>query len=148
MFVRKPGLRHCGAGILTSVLRPKFVYALAFAKAKVPAAEVEAAGSGYGNMLRSSMSVAKEFPWGVLAGSADYEGLSASGLATEVTKTRLRMFHQAMAVSRFTSENDMAKAMLYVAQRWYGASTPINMLRAGKSPTSDNASTNLPVVGS
>ena len=71
--VRKPGLRQCGASIQTSVLRPKFVYPLAFAK--VPAAEVEAAESGYGNMLRSSMSVAKGFPWDMMAGSTGYEGL-------------------------------------------------------------------------
>ena len=37
----------------------------------------------------------------------------------------------AAVVSRFTSENDMARAMLFVAQRWCGASTPVNMLHAG-----------------
>ena len=88
VHVRKLGLRQCGASIVTSVLRPKFAYPLAFAK--VPAAEAEAAESGYGNMLRSSMSVAKGFPWNVMAGSTEYEGLGASRLTTEVTKTRLR----------------------------------------------------------
>jgi hypothetical protein len=74
---------------------------------------------------------AKGFPWDVLAGSTEYEGLGARRLTTEVTKTRLRVF-QAMAVSsRFTSENDTARAMLYVSQRWCGASTPVNMLHAG-----------------
>ena len=108
MHVRKPGLRQCGASVVTSVLRPKFVDPLAFAK--VPAAEVAAVESGYGSMLRSFMSVAQGFPWDVLAWSAECEGLGASRLTTEVAKTRLRMF-QAMAVSMLTSENDMARAI-------------------------------------
>ena len=32
VFQRKPSLRHCGANIMTSVLRPKLVYPLAFSK--------------------------------------------------------------------------------------------------------------------
>ena len=34
-----------------------------------------------------------------------------------------------MCVSRFASENDLGRAMTYLAQRWCGASTPVNMLR-------------------
>ena len=40
---------------------------------------------------------------------------------------RLRLF-QSMCVSRFSSENDLGRAMAYLAQqRWCGASTPVNM---------------------
>ena len=41
--------------------------------------------------------------------------------------SRLRLF-QSMCVSRFSSENDLGRAMAYLAQRWCGASTPVNML--------------------
>ena len=60
------------------------------------------------------MSVAKGFPWDVVAGSTEYEGLRASRLTTKVTKSRRRMF-QAMVVSSFTTETGVARAMLYVA---------------------------------
>jgi len=52
--------------------------------------------------------VAKGFPWDVLAGAPEYEGLGYSRLTTEVTKGRLRLF-QNMAVSRFATENDLAR---------------------------------------
>ena len=113
---------------MTSVLRrPRLVYVLAFAKATPTA--VEAIESTFGDMLRSSMCVARGYPWDVMAGAPEYEGLGYSRLATEVTKTRLRLF-QSMCVSRFASENDLGRAMTYLAQRWCGASTPVNMLHA------------------
>ena len=124
-FLRKPNLRFCGASIVTSVLQPKFVYQIAFAKA--PASAVCATESAYGVMLRNSMFVAQGFPWDVLAGSAKYDGLGANRLTTEVTKTRLRLF-QSLTVSRFPYENELSLAMVCLAQRWCGASTPVNML--------------------
>ena len=66
-------------------------------------------------------------PWDVVAGAPEYGGLGYSRLATEVTKTRLRLF-QSMYVSRFSSDNDLGRAMTYLAQCWCGASTPVNML--------------------
>ena len=71
------------------------------------------------------------FPWDVLAGSPDYEGLGYSRLATEITKTRLRLF-QSMTVSSFASENDLGRAMSHTAQRWCGASTPVSMMHADR----------------
>ena len=68
------------------------------------------------------MSVARGYPWAVMAGAPEYEGLGYSRLATEVTK--------AMRVSHFTSENDLGHAMTYLAQLKCGASTPVNMLHA------------------
>ena len=76
VFWRKPSLAHCGKNIATSILRPKFVYQLAFAKATPEA--IAAIEGGFGGALRSSMSVAQGFPWDVLAGSPDYEGLGYS----------------------------------------------------------------------
>jgi len=86
----KPGLRDCGANIVASVIVPKVVYPLAFAKARKQAVEVTE--SGYGSMLRRSMGVAQGFPWEVLSGSPEFDGLGALRLATEVTKARLRQF--------------------------------------------------------
>ena len=117
MFTSKPALQHCGGSIVTSVLRPKFVYPLAFAKATQPSiCKIE---SGYGNMLRRSLSVAQGFPWEVISGSLEYDGLGVNRLSTEVTKARLRLF-QSMLVSRFDTENSMAMAMTRLAQRWCG----------------------------
>ena len=127
MFTSKPALHHCGGSIVTSVLRPKFVYPLAFAKATE--ASICRIESGYGNMLRRSLSVAQGFPWEVISGSLEYDGLGVNRLSTEVTKARLRLF-QAMMTSRFDTENGMAMAMVRLAQRWCGASTPVNMLHA------------------
>ena len=125
VFQRKPSLRHCGASIMTSVLRPKLVYALTFSK--TPASVVGALEGAFGVVLRNSLSVAKGFPWDVLAGSPEYEGLGYSRLTTEVTKGRLRLF-QSMAVSKFATENDLGRAMTHLAQRWAGSSTPVNMM--------------------
>ena len=104
------------------MLRPKFVYPLAFAKATE--ASICRIESGYGNMLRRSLSVAQGFPWEVISGSLEYDGLGVNCLSTEVTKARLRLF-QAMMTSRFDTENGMAMAMARLAQRWCGASTPV-----------------------
>ena len=78
--MRKPKLRFCGASIVTSVLQPKFVYQIAFAKAL--ALVVCATEGAYGAMLRHSMSVAQGLPWDVLAGSAEHDGLGANRLTT------------------------------------------------------------------
>ena len=56
-FLRKPNPRFCGTSIVTSVLQPKLVYQIAFAKA--PASAVCATESAYGVMLRNSMSVSR-----------------------------------------------------------------------------------------
>ena len=71
------------------------------------------------------------FPWDVLAGSPDYEGLGCSRLSTDITKPRLRLF-QSMTVSSFASENDLGCAMSHTAQRWCGASTPVKMLHTDR----------------
>ena len=46
----------------------------------------------------ASLAKAKGFPWNVLAGSLEYDGLEAHQLATEVTKARLCQF-QSMITS-------------------------------------------------
>ena len=125
MFQRKPSLRHGGASIMTSVLRPKLVYALTFSKS--PASVVDDPEGAWRVVLRNSLSMAKGFPWDVLAGAPEYEGLGYSRLTTEVTEGRLRLF-QNMAVSRFATENDLGRAMTHLAQRWVGSSTPVNMM--------------------
>ena len=101
------------------------MYALTFSK--TPASVVGALEGAFGVVLRNSLSVAKGFPWDVLAGAPEYEGLGYSRLTTEVTKGRLRLF-QNMAVSRFATENDLGRAMTHLAQRWAGSSTPVNMM--------------------
>ena len=77
VFQRKPSLRHCSASIMTSVLRPKLVCTLAFSKTRASA--VGALEGTFGVVLRNSLSVAKGFPWDVLAGSPEYEGLGYTG---------------------------------------------------------------------
>ena len=89
-FMCKPGLRDCGANIVASVIVPKVVYPLAFAKARKKA--VETIESGYGSMFRRSIGVTQGFPWEVLSGSPEFDGLGALRLTTEVTKARLRQF--------------------------------------------------------
>ena len=89
VFMCKPGLRDCGASIVASVIGPKVVCPPAFAKALKKT--VETIESGYGNMLqRRSIGVARGFPWEVLSGSSEFDGLGALRLTTEVTKARLR----------------------------------------------------------
>ena len=97
-----------------TTMRAPIADVLAFAKTSPTA--VEAIEIAFGDMLRSSMLVARGYPWGVMAGAPEYEKPGYSRLATEVTKTRLRLF-QSMFVSRFASENDLGRAMAYLAQR-------------------------------
>ena len=110
----KPGLRDCGVNIVASVIGPKGVYPLAFAKARKKA--VETIESGYGNMLRRSIGVAQGFPWEVLLSSLEFDGLGALRLTTEVTKARLRQF-QSMISSTYDSETSLAMGVLRMAQR-------------------------------
>ena len=121
----KPGLRDCGANIVASVIVPKVVYPLAFAKARRKA--VETIESGYGSMLRRSIGVAQGFPWEVLSGSPEFDGLGALRLTTEMTKARLRQF-QSLISSTYDSETSLAMGMLRMAQRWGGLSHPVNMM--------------------
>ena len=87
---------------------PKTVYHFAFGKATVAA--VEETERGHGGIIRQSLGVAKGFPWNVLAGSLEYDGLGALQLATEVTKTRLRQF-QSMITSSAAADCSVAMAM-------------------------------------
>ena len=70
---------------------------------------------------------AKGFPWNVLSGSLEYDGLGGLQLATEVTKARLRQF-QSMITSSAAADCSVAMAMVSLAQRWCGSSKPVNML--------------------
>ena len=63
VFLSKPGLRDCGASIVSSVIVPKVVCPLAFAKATN--SKALAIESSYGVMLRRSIGVAQGFPWEV-----------------------------------------------------------------------------------
>ena len=96
VFATKPNLRDCGVSIVPSVLVPKNVYHFAFGKATVAA--VEETERGYGDIIRQSLGIAKGFPWDMLSGSLEYDGLGALQPATEVTKARLRQF-QSMITS-------------------------------------------------
>ena len=75
VFATKSNLRDCGVSIVSSVLVPKAVYHFSFGKAIVAA--VEETERGYSNIIRQSLGVARGFPWKVLAGSLDYDGLGA-----------------------------------------------------------------------
>ena len=121
----KSGLRDCGAKIVASVIGPKVVCPLAFAKAQKEA--VETIVPGYGSMLRRSIGVAQGFPWEVLSGSSEFDGLGALRLTTEVTKARLRQF-QSLISSTYDSETSLAMGMLRMAQRWGGLRHPVNMM--------------------
>ena len=90
-------------------------------------AAVEETERGYGDIIRQSLGVAKGFPWNVLSGSLEYNGLGALRLATEVTKARLRQF-QSMTTSSAAAGCSVAMAMVSLAQRWCGSTTPVNML--------------------
>ena len=78
VFQRKPSLRYCGTSIMTSLLRPKLVYVLTFSKS--PAFVVNDLEGYFGAVLRNSLSVAKRFPWDVLAGAPEYEVFGYSRL--------------------------------------------------------------------
>ena len=125
----KPGLRDCGANIVASMIGTKVVYPLAVAKAQKNA--VETIESGYVNILRRSIGVAQGFPWEVLSGSPEFDGLGALRLTTEVTKARLRQFHS-MIGSTYDYETSLAMGMLRMAQRWCGLSYPVNMVNTSQ----------------
>ena len=114
---------------MASVIGPKVVYPLAFARARKKT--VETIESGYGNILRYSIGVAQGFPWEVLSGSPKFDGLGALRLTTEVTKARLRQF-QSMISSVCDSETGLAMGMLRMAQRWCGLSHPVNMVNTNQ----------------
>ena len=63
----------------------------------------------------------------MLSGSLEYDGLGALQLAAEVTKARLRQF-QSMITSSAAADCSVAMAMVSLAQRWCGSSTPVSML--------------------
>ena len=78
-------------------------------------------------MLRHSLFCDRSFPWDVLTGATEQDGLGAVRLSTEVTKARLRHC-QAMATSPTAGESVMALALARSAQRWVGARQPVNVL--------------------
>ena len=82
-------------------------------------------------MLRRSTGVAQGFPWEVLSGSPEFDGLGALQLTTETTKARLRQF-QSMISSAYDSETSLAMGMLRMAQRWCGLSHPVNMMNTSQ----------------
>jgi len=131
MFQSRPSLRDYGASIVQSVLLPKLVYMPAYAKATAaPLLEIE---QSYSLMLRHSLSCDASFPWDVLTGAEEQDGLGAVRLATEVTKTRLRHC-QAMATSPTAGENIMVLALVRSAQRWVGSRQPVNVLSRDQVP--------------
>ena len=82
---------------MPSVLIPKTVYYFAFGKGTVAA--IEETERGYGGIIRQSLGVATGFPWNVLAGSLEYDGLGALQLATEVTEAWWRQFQSTITSS-------------------------------------------------
>ena len=75
----------------------------------------------------SRLASPRGFPWNVLSGSLEYDGLGALQLATEVTEARLRQF-QSMLTSSAAADCSVAMAMVSLAQRRCGSSTPVKML--------------------
>ena len=129
VFQSRPSLRDCGASIVQSVLLPKLVYMLAYAKAT--ATQLLEIEQSYSLMLRHSLSCDASFPWDVLTGAEEQDGLGAVRLATEVTKARLRHC-QAIATSPTAGENVMVLALVRSAQRWVGSRQPVNVLPQGQ----------------
>ena len=84
VFQSRPSLRDCGASIVQSALFPKLVYMLAYAKAM--AAQLLEIEQSYSLILRHSLSCDASFPWDVLTGATEQDGLGAVRLATEVTR--------------------------------------------------------------
>ena len=125
VFQSRPSLRDCGASIAQSALLPKLVYMLAYAKAT--AAQLLEIEQSYSLMLRHSLSCDASFPWDVLTGAEEQDGLGAVRLATEVTKARLRHC-QAIATSPTAGENVMVLALVRSTQRWAGSRQPANVL--------------------
>ena len=113
VFQSRPSLPGCGASVVQSVLLPKLVCMLAYAKAT--AAQMLEIEQSYSLMLRHSLSCDASFPWDVLTGATEQDGLGAVRLATEVTKARLRHC-QAMAASPTAGEIVMVLALARSAQ--------------------------------
>ena len=97
------------------------------AYAKATAAQLLEIEQSYSLMLRHSLSCDASFPWDVLTGAEEQDGLGAVRLATEVTKARLRHC-QAIATSPTAGENVMVLALVRSAQRWAGSRQPANVL--------------------
>ena len=125
VFQSRPSLRDCGTSIVQSVLLPKLVCVLAYAKAT--AAQLLEIEQSYSLMLRHSLSCDASFPWDILTGATEQDGLGAVRLATGVTNARLRHC-QAMATSPTAGENVMVLALARSAQRWVGSRQPVNVL--------------------
>ena len=71
---------------------------------KATAAQLLEIEQAYSLMLRHSLSCDRPFPWGVLTGMMEQDGLGAVRVSTEVTKARLRHC-LAMATSPTAGEN-------------------------------------------
>ena len=126
VFLSRPSMRDCDSSIVKSVLMPKLVYMLAYAKAT--AAQLLEIEQPYSPKLHSSLSCDASFPWDVLSGATEQDdGLGAVRLATEVTKAWLRHC-QAMATSPTAGENVMVLAPVRSAQRWAGSRQSVNVL--------------------
>ena len=125
VFFHKHSLRDSGASIVKSCIVPKIVYPCAFAKATHH--EIANIEAKYGDIVRRSVGVALGFPWEVLCGSPEYDGIGMTRLSTEVTKARLRQF-QSLICSKINEERLLAFSMLWLAQRWCGSSTPVTMI--------------------
>ena len=101
-------------------------------------------------MLRHSLSCDASFPWDVLTGAEEQDGLGAVRLATEVTKARLRHC-QAIATSPTAGENVMVLALVRSAQRWAGSRQPVNVLPQGQvslfEPLDSTAPTGAHLIG-
>ena len=106
VFQSRPSLRDCGASIVQSVLLLKLVCMLAYAKAT--AAQLLEIEQSYSLVLRHSLSCDASFPWDVLTGAEEQDGLGAVRLATEVTKARLRHC-QAIATSPTAGETSWCR---------------------------------------
>ena len=103
------------------------------AYAKATAAQLLEIEQSYSPMLRHSLPCDASFPWDVLTGAEEQDGLGAVRLATEVTKARLRHC-QAIATSPTAGENVMVLAPVRSAQRWAGLRQPVNVLSQDQVP--------------
>ena len=75
VFQSRPSLRDCGASAVQSALLPKLVYMLAYAKAT--AAQLLEIEQSHSLMLRHSLSCDASFPWDILTGATEQDGLGA-----------------------------------------------------------------------
>ena len=94
---------------------------------KATAAQLLEIEQSYCLMLRHSLSCDASFPWDVLTGATEQDGLGAVRLATVVTKARLR-YCPVMATSPTAGEPVMVLALARSAQRWVGSRQPVNVL--------------------